>query len=129
MNYSNYRLIILWYRQRLNSILIVGTCKGVDNVYIRRVGQDFHKNATYSEGSGNFVSESLLIESKSDLGLKNIHEIIAQINFKKVTREIKKKFKDQSKKLSILGNLVHEWNSFLIIMANRLSENFQCPRI
>ena len=101
LNYSNYRLIILWYRQRLNSILIVGTCKGVDNVYIRRVGQDFHKNATYSEGSGNFVSESLLIESKSDLGLKNIHEIIAQINFKKVTREIKKKFKDQSKKLSI----------------------------
>jgi len=93
--YPEFLTLQEYYNLSIGKFFLIGTEQDVQNVYLRRVGPNFHSQSMYLKGSGNFVSEKLEIDPKSYLSGDEL--IILDHKFSEISKLIKKIFKQETK--------------------------------
>jgi hypothetical protein len=93
--YQEFTRLREWYNLSIGKYFIIGTEQDVQNIYLRRVGPNFHLQSTYSRDSGHFVSEKLEVNPKSSLSGNELK--ILDHKFCEISKEIMNAFNHETK--------------------------------
>jgi len=92
--YPEFLRLQEWYNLSIGKFFLIGSEQDFQNIYLNRVGPNFHSQSMYLRGSGNFVSEKLEINPSSFLTGNEL--MILDHKFSEISKLIKNEFNQET---------------------------------